>query len=675
METYTIIYIVIALLISISIAYFQYYYKSKDTGKVNLFLFILRASVFFLLLILLINPSIEKKTFINIKPKLSFLIDNSISTHYFKQDSTVKNLISLWKGNTELNNRFDVNYYSFGNQFQLNDSLSFNESQTNISQALKAINTIHKKENNAIVLVSDGNQTIGSDYEFTSQTNPVFPVVIGDTTTYEDLSIVQLNANRYSFINNQFPVESLLLYDGNNPIKVRYTIENAGKIVFSKLISFNSEKTTETIHATIKAEKEGSNFYKAKVDFLEGEKNTKNNTRNFSVEVINKQSQILIVSSINHPDLGSLKKSIESDRQRKATIKLISDTNIQLKDFQLVVLYQPNNQFSNLLKDISKNKTNYFIVSGAQTDWNYLNKQNLGVTKNSIQQTETYSANYNPGFLTFSQKDIGFNNFPPLIDRFGEISINATHQILLYQSINGFSSQQPLLATTNSNNHKGVLLFGEGIWKWRANSYLSQNSFQNFDEFIGNLIQYASSKKLRERLNVDINSLYNANEVLKIGAFYVDENYQFDERATLIFTIKNKDTNETRSFPFSLNDNSYQLTLESLVSGDYSYTVNVEEQNIKKTGVFKISDYEVEQQFTSANNDKLQRLADKTNGKLFFPTDKYKVAQELLNDKRFSIKQKQILKQQEIIDWKWILILILILLTIEWFTRKYYGKI
>ncbi|MBL4606029.1 MAG: VWA domain-containing protein, partial [Flavobacteriaceae bacterium] len=540
MEVSTIIYIIISLIISISIAYFQYYYKSKDTGKVQFFLFALRASVFFLLLLLLINPSIEKKSLVNIKPKLSFLIDNSLSTHFFKQDSIVSDLVTKWKGNTELNKRFDVNYYSFGNEFQLNDSLNFNEPQTNISNALKTIKSIHKKENNAIVLVSDGNQTVGSDYEYTSLNSPIYPIVIGDTTKYMDLSIVQLNVNRYSFINNQFPVESLLLYEGNSPAKVRYTIENRGRVIFSKQINFNSDKTTETVRTTIKANKEGANFYKAKIQYLEGEKNINNNTRNFSVEVINKQSQILILSSIYHPDLGALKKSIESDRQRKTTIKLISDSTIQLDDFQLIILYQPNNQFKNIFQQIFSKKINYFVVSGSQTDWNFLNNQNIGVKKNSLSQTENYTANYNAGFLTFAQKDIGFQNFPPLADRFGEVSINAAHQILLYQSINGFSSQQPLLATFNNNNHKGIFLFGEGVWKWRAASYLNQTSFQNFDEFLGNLIQYASSKKVRERLSVDTRSIYNANQVIKIGAFYVDENYQFDDRATLILTVKNK---------------------------------------------------------------------------------------------------------------------------------------
>ncbi len=653
----------------------MYYYQTKDTSKIKPFLFGLRTLTLFLLLLLLINPSIQNTTLINTKPKLSVLVDNSSSTNFFQQDSIVSNLVDNVKQNTELNNRFDINYYSFGNEFKLNDSLSYDESQTNISEALKTTHSIHKNDNDPILLISDGNQTVGSDYEYISINKPIYPVVIGDTIQYEDLSIVQLNANRYSFINNQFPVETLLLYEGNNTVKARYTIENRGKIIFSKLLSFDTEKNAQTVRTNIKAEKEGANFYNARIEYLNGEKNTNNNRKSFSVEVIDKQSQILILSSIYHPDLGALKKSIESDQQRKVTIKLINDTSIKINDFQLVIIYQLNNEFKNIIDKIHKDKINYFLITGSKTDWNFLNNQNFGVRKNSINQTENYGATYNAGFLTFSQKNIGFDDFPPLIDQFGEVRLNTTHQTLLYQTINGFSSQQPLLATADNNNHKGVFLFGEGLWKWRSNSFINTNSFQNFDEFLGNLVQYASSKRIRKRLSVDVESIYNANDVIKIGAFYVDENYQFDDRATLIFTAKNKETNESKSFPFSLSDNSYQLTLESLESGEYNYTVSVEGQNIRQSGVFKVNDYEVEHQFTNANKEKLQRLAVKTGGKLFYPNQNNEFVNELLNDKRFVTTQKSVIKQQELIDWKWVLILIISLLTIEWFTRKYYGKI
>ncbi len=675
MQTITIIYIIIALLFSIAISWFLYFYQQKGQRNVDFVLFGLRCISVFLLLLLFINPTIDRKQFIIQKSKLSVLVDNSTSIKFFQKDTLVQSIIDDFKTHSELNERFDINYYSFGDKFQLNDSLQFNESQTNIADPLNKVNKVLKNDSNAIVLITDGNQTVGNDYEYSSIKNPVFPLVVGDTTQYEDVKISQLNVNRYSFINNQFPVEIFLQYEGNQSLKLRYTIENKGKIIYSKLISFSPQKNSQRIEASIKATQEGSNFYKAKIEYLENEKNKTNNLKNFSVEVIDKQTEVLILSSFYHPDLGALKKSIESDQQRKVSIRTLSKNNIKLNDFQLVILYQPNNEFKEIINELTTRKANYFLISGSKTDWNFVNNQNIGIRKNYLNQDENYTASFNAGFLNFSQKDIGFDNFPPLVNKYGETSISIPHQTLFFQNINGFTSQEPLLATSNVNNHKKVFLMGEGLWKWRSTSYLNSNSFQDFDEFIGNLVQFASSKKVRNRIDVNIKSIYNANARIQVGAFYVDENYQFDDRATLLFTTINKETKEKKVIPFSLTNNSYQLELTVLESGDYEYSVDVEGQNITKKGVFKINQFEIEQQFANANKEKLQRLSNKSEGVLYFENQETSLIDQLLTDKRFVSIQKSLNTKEELINWKWLLAIIVFLLSSEWLTRKYFGKI
>jgi len=662
------------LIASLAIAYFQYYFKAKKVGSVTVYLFGLRALVFFLLFLLLINPTIEKTSFENQKPVLSVLVDNSESVTYFNQDSLVNSFVNGMKGNDRLNQKFDINYYSFGTQLRLNDSLDYSETQTDIYEGLKTIGALNKQKNNPVMLISDGNQTIGNDYEYANIQKPIYPLVIGDTVKYEDLSISQLNVNRYSFLNNQFPVETILFYEGDQKVNARFTIENNGKIVYRKQLSFDTDRRTQTVQINLKSEKEGVNFYTARIEQLKNEKNTINNTKNFSVEVIDKQSEVLILSSIYHPDLGALKKSIERDQQRKVTISLIDD-KIQLKDYQLVTLFQPNFKFKSFINNIKKDKINYFLITGTQTDWNFINNNDLGIRKNSIPQQESYGATFNAGYLTFAQKDINFSDFPPLNDKFGETQITIPHQTLLTQNISGFSSNESLLATSDENNHKKVFLMGEGIWKWRSTSFLNTNSFNDFDEFIGNLVQYASSKKVRDRLDIDINTIYNANAVINVGAFYVDSNYDFDPRATLIFNVKNKETSESTAYPFSLSNNSYQLQIEALPPGEYSYTANVEGQNIKKSGSFKVNEFSVEEQFTNANTEKLKRLAEKTNGKFYLANNQNRLLQELISDSQYVTVQKSTVKRESIINWIWILFLMAGLLAFEWFTRKYHGKI
>ena len=609
------------------------------------------------------------------KTKLSVLVDNSSSIKFFKRDSLISQILESFKENKKLNKKFNIDYYSFGNTFRLSDTFNFNDNQTDISIPLERISKIQKNSKNPIVLISDGNQTIGNDYQYTSINESVFPIVVGDTSKQQDVRISQINANRFSYINNKFPVETIIQYEGIQPVRLRYSIENNGKIIFNKLINFTKNNNSTILKTYIKATQEGVNVFKSKIQYIENEKNIVNNTKSFSVEVINKQSKILIVSSFYHPDLGALKKAIERDKQRKVNIEIIGENNFKINDYQLVILYQPNEEFDELLNQLNKSKSSFVLITGSKTDWFFINNKSLGINKKNIDQLESYSAIFNNRFLTFSQENIGFENFPPLLDYFGELSISIPHQTLLFQNINGYSSQKPLLINTNENNQKKIFLFGEGLWKWRSSSFQKDNSFQYFDRFIGNIIQYASNKKIRERLDLDIKPLYSINSKILISAFYVDENYQFDKRATLLFTIINKDTNDMKTFPFSLSNASYQLYLNSLDAGNYEYMISVDGQNISKKGNFIVSDFLVEEQFTVANSNKLALLAKKTKGDIYYEDNYNLLFDKLVDDNRFKIQQKTKNTSSNFINNKWIMIVIVVLLSIEWFIRKYVGKV
>ena len=157
------------------------------------------------------------------------------------------------------------------------------------------------------------------------------------------------------------------------------------------------------------------------------------------------------------------------------------------------------------------------------TNWNFLNNQQLNISKDYLNQIENYGAIFNDYYATFSQKDIGFNEFPPLKDKFGDITLAKEHQILLYQQINGMDNNQPLLVTFDDKDYKSGILFGEGIWKWRSASFLDGTSFFDFDQFINNLIQYLTSNEKRSRLNTNIKTSYPSNSTIDITAYFRDK--------------------------------------------------------------------------------------------------------------------------------------------------------
>jgi len=674
MTTENLLYIIGAAIVALLIAVFHYFYKSKNKERSTILLTFLRFLSLFSLFLLLINPKIEQKIVKTVKPNLVIAVDNSSSIKFLNQQKKVNKLITDIKNNKALNDKFTIDFFSFSDDVQLLDSLSYTTAKTNISKPFKRFNELYKNTISPIILITDGNQTYGSDYEYAKINQPVYSIVVGDTTRYADLKIVQQNVNRYAYLKNKFPVEVFLNYDGNKPVNATYSVFQGKQQVYSKKMQFSKDNNAQNISFYLSTSKVGTHYYSSKISYLKDEKNKVNNTKNFVVEVIDEQAKILILTSFLHPDIGALKKSIESNKQRKVTIKKIGE-KLQIKDYQLVILYQPTNAFSAVFSELEKEKINSFIITGSKADWNFLNKVQQNFSKKVINQTENYLPVFNQNYGTFVTDAIGFNDFPPLVDMFGDVKFKIPFESLLFQQVGSFATQKPLLATFENNNRRGAVLFGEHSWKWRMTSKLESKSYEEYDHFIGKIIQYLASNKKEKRLLIDYKSFYYANNEIKIKAKYLDKNYQFDSNATLWLSLKNKQTNERKRVPFLINGNSYQVSLSGLSSGDYAFTVAVDNHNAKAYGSFKILEFDIEQQFTNANYKKLASISKKTNGKIYFGDAVTKLEKDLLIDKRFVSIQKSEKKINSLIDWKWLLAVIILSLSIEWFIRKYKGLI
>lgn len=677
MQTETILYIILAGIIALSLALFQYIYKTKKRSKIFMFLTFLRFLTIFSVLLLLINPKFDKTTYFNVKPNLVVAVDNSESVRFLKQDSKAKQLVAALKSNKELNERFNLEFFRFGQEVEPIDSLSFDEKQSNPSLLFDRISQVYENTTAPTVLISDGNQTYGNDYEFytTRFKQPIYPVILGDTTQYMDVKIQQLNVNKYVYLKNQFPVEVIVVSNGASNVNTQFRITTGGSTVYSQNVSFSDVNSSQVINLTLPANRVGISSYKAELLPIENEKNTVNNVKNFAVEVIDQKTNVAIVSDMIHPDLGALKKSIESNERRQATILNTNEFISQSNDFQLAVLYQPNNNFKLVYDEIEKLKLNTFVITGTKTAWSSLNNFQSYYTQSITNQTEEFQPILNPNYSIFILDKLDFNNFPPLKSEFGETKFSVPNETILYKSVNGLQLKEALLTTFEVGDRREALLNGEGLWRWRAQTFLNDKSFTNFDDFIGKLVQYLSSNQRKTRLNLTYESFYDGNDDIKINSQYFNKNYEFDPAATLNITLKNKETEQTNTFPFILKNTNYEVDLSGLSAGDYSFTVTEANENISKSGELKILDYNVEQQFLNANVSKLQSLAAKSNGVPYFIDDTKSLIENLLNDDRYVTIQKSSKNVVPLIDWKFLFGIIAMSLSAEWFIRKYNGLI
>lgn len=675
MTTNTILLLLLSLLIASGLSYVHYYYKAKTKSKVNLVLAFLRFLSIFAILLLLINPIITRKTLEIVKTPLAVVVDNSSSIIDLKAKETALKSYKKIIQNKDLQEKFDVQSYQFDSEFQSSESFSFKGTQTNLDEVAKNLKSIYKNAPFPTVLITDGNQTSGNDYVYSFDTNnKVYPLILGDTTKFLDLKVNQLNVNKYAFHKNKFPVEVFLQYSGNKSINADFSISQGNSVLSKQTVSFSPSKKTVIVTVLLPADKVGLQIFKASISSKEKEKNTYNNTKNFAVEIIDQRTNVAIVSAINHPDIGALKRAIETNAQRKVTVVKPKDIK-SLQDFTILILYQPTTEFKSVFEDNKLTGINTFVITGNNTDFNFLNQQQSNLVFKMSGQKEDYLAEFNSQFNLFAIDNLGFENFPPLQNPFGTVTTNGTVSTLLVSKIRNIATNSPLLAFAENEGKRSAFLLGENLWKWRLQSHIDNQSFEKFDVFIDKIIQFLSSDNSKKSLVVNHENFYNSGEAIEISAQYFNKNYEFDEKARLTISVSNIKTKQTKNYDLLRGNNSFKVNLDGLSAGQYNF--NVKELNSKTTysSHFEILDFDIEKQFVNPDVEKLSQLATQTQAKVHYPNQVEALIKTLLENQNYKAIQKEIVTKSPLIDWVWLLILIAISLASEWFVRKYNGML
>ena len=672
MQIQTVLLIILAAVGALVIVLFQYYYKTKKRGRIGYLLSFLRFLTFFGGFLLLINPKFTKYQYSTEKANLILLTDNSSSMAEYRED--INSVLDKIQSDNQIGERFNVQSYNFGKTLS-SDSLVLSESQTNITSALKAIKEIYSNSNAVIVMLTDGNQTVGQDYEFygRNQEMPIYPIAIGDTTSYEDISISQVNANRYAFLKNKYPLEIFVSYSGASQIQSQLRVFEEGKQVYQELVPLSNSNTTKVINTLLDADSVGLKNIVVTVETLSNERNEANNSRELAVEVIDEKTNISIISNFSHPDIGTLKKAIESNQQRSVSIMQPNTDRKNLEETDLFIFYQPDASFKSIYDYVTQSKASVFTITGSQTNWNFLNNVQNSFSKKSYEQTEEVSATLNTGFGLFNVEDFTVTDFPPVKSNLGEIELRVAGDIVLSQRIRGVELNQPLLAIFNNQTQKEAVFFGEDIWKWRMQSYRSDQNFKNFDDFLGKIILFLSSTKSRDRLTLDYESIFTGSRDAKISATYYDNAFIFDSNANITLTIKNIESQASSEIPMLLKANNYEADLSNLEPGKYDFTVAVRSEGVSKSGRFRILDFDIEKQLFSTDFRKLDRVAENTGGRLFYSDDIDTMLDTLNTDQRYVPTQLSDQNIVSLIDFKVLLAIIALALASEWFIRKYIG--
>ena len=673
MDTITTVLLILSVFIAAGLAFFQYLYKAKNRSKLNLFLAFLRFLSFLGIFVLLINPSIIKNSFEVEKTPLVVVMDNSTSIPFLKSNVEAQKVYQKIVSNSVIKEKFYIQSYQFAEHLKLSKSFNFKGKQTNLDAVAKRLKQIYRNKSFPTIIITDGNQTIGTDYVYSFDTaNKVYPIVLGDTAKVFDLKINQINANKYTFYKNKFPVEAFVTYSGDQKIEANFKIYHNKSVIAHQNISFSPSNKTAVIQLLLPANAIGLQLFQSTISSSKKEKNYFNNTKNFAVEVMGQMTDIALISALNHPDIGALKRAIESNSQRKVVVFKPNAIN-ELKKYNIVILYQPNSSFKSVFEEVKLAGINSFIITGTSTDFGLLNQQQNELQFKMGSQSEDYFAGFNSQFNLFALDDIGFEFFPPLQNSFGTTIINGNTSVLLSSKIKGITTQSPLLAFTENQGKRTVYLLGENSWKWRAKSYIDNQSFEKYDVFIDKIIQFLASNSRKKSLVVEHEQFYNSGDNIVISAQYFNKNQEFDEKARLNITLLNTQTKAVTNYDLLKGSNSYKVNLDGIPAGKYKFTVTELNSKERYSGYFEILNFDVEKQFTNPDFEKLNQLANQTQGKLYMPAQIDTLLHQLVEEESYKSVQKNVMVRTSLIDWFWLLVIISILLASEWFVRKYNG--
>jgi hypothetical protein len=244
----------------------------------------------------------------------------------------------------------------------------------------------------------------------------------------------------------------------------------------------------------------------------------------------------------------------------------------------------------------------------------------------------------------------------------------------LYQRIGSVATTRPLLFSWAEDNRKFATLLGEGIWKWRLQEFNATEKTTAFDDVFLKLIQYLSTldEKRKFRCFPIQGEFLDAQPVTFESQVYND---LFETVYGNKIEIElNDERGEITRYGYVTSPGGVRYQMGGLKEGAYQYkaSTSVNNQREEVRGQFLVTAANLEGQSLTADFGLLRKLAQ-TNGGKFFQRDNLT---ELTSDFQ-KLEAKSILHSDEsfnpLINLKWFFFFLLLLISVEWFLRKYWG--
>jgi len=687
--TYWFIFLLIAIIAASGVALIMYF-RNKENSELSKnqvgLLMSLRFLSFFIIAFLLLSPFIKTLKKITRNPVIITAWDNSSSILSTPDSVSIAAEIAQIRDRVknELSSKYTLVEYSFGQRAKLLDKLNFEEKRTDYSEVISAVINNHFNENiGALILVGDGiyNQGKNPLNQLSEVNFPFYTVGFGDTTEVVDSRIQDIRVNRTSFSGNKFPVEIDAQFSKLKGTPIQLSVIHDNQEIASVIVTPPNQNYFYTHEFILDAGEAGLKHFTVKTKIVENERNTKNNQAGFVINVLEKKQKILILSNGPHPDIGAIKNTLDLQTTYDVSVFTEEPYPANISEFNLLILNQlptSGKSADDIVKNAQNNRIPILFIVGSKTFLPQLNALSQGAAVLPLAGSgEEAQATLNTSYATFNLSDDFkelLSRFPPLQVSFADYELDAGFTPLFYQKIMNIETAKPLLATGTINGRKTGFIFGEGIWRWRLYNYYANQNHALFNELVNQLVQYLALRQNEDNFIVDFKPVFAETEEIILKAEVYNDAFERIKSEEVKIKIQNT-ANEEFEFTFDVRDEEYILNAGYLPTGDYTFSASVDiaGKTYNETGSFTITPVNFENLDLRANHNLLYQLANESGGGFYAPNQSEQLISDLQNNNRLkatSYFQEMI---NELLNLKWLFFVVLLLLTVEWFLRKFWG--
>ncbi|WP_107038204.1 vWA domain-containing protein [Brumimicrobium mesophilum] len=675
---------IIALLLSILL-----YRKRawvKDISNFKRFLLIgLRSLGLFFVGVLLLGILIKGVDSEIDQPLIITVVDDSESMLNYADSSDIENQTKAFlnTANTSLNKDYNHSIFTLNKSLENVDSVVFNGSETNLSRVLnKVYDNYYGRNIGAIVLLSDGNFNAGSTPLLVAEKfkkTPVYTLSVGDTIQKVDHLVKSITANEIAFLDNKFPVE--ISIEGNKTPSESFElqIKEDGKVISSKTLKHqDSDYSLVKADFTLDAVSIGVHEYTVSLSPIDNEFNLGNNEKTIYVEVLDDRSSVLLIAEALNPDIGAIKSALVTENNLE--IKTVSEYDLpsDYSDYDLIIWHNPGvAQNQKAFDQINSEQISVWYIITPQTTRFSISKLQLSANINVTGSADNFGSAYNKGFTLFklsAETRKMMDKFPPLNAHYGNVNYSNNASILAYQRVGAIQKSDPLFFFGGKQNKKFAVTYGSGLWSWRLADYQSNQNQVHFNEIVHKTVQYLILKENTSRLRIQLPTLVSSTEDLYIKASFYNESYEAITDPTIEFELS-KPNGENFDYSFLPQDKEYNLDLGQLPAGRYAWKASTtyNGSTFAKEGTFGVKDLALEKQSTKANHQLLMQMAENGQGKFAMLSDYQSILDDINKRDDIVPVAYESSTYNKLIDYFWLMLVIVALFSTEWVIRRYSG--